>query len=197
MVAAEPACTRKLVEGAVQYARTLGFATKIWNVVWGGAKLVFTRYSRPIAPFPLTPALSLGERGPRTPSPEHSSDAGFADTLPKILPAPEPRKHPTSNIERPTSNNGADTGLWMFDVRCWMLGVLALQFRGPRREKSLSGNSLPKGEGWGEGERGHRTVAADPNTSGALKAEPQILVALRVRGAASRTVRGAVHLRGL
>src|ERR1035438_9501187 len=58
-------------------------------------------------------------------------------------PAPEPRKHPTSNIERPTSNNGADPGLWMFDVRCWMLGVLAFRFRGPRREKSLSGNSLP------------------------------------------------------
>ena len=32
-------------------------ATKIWKVVWG-AKLVFTGYSRPSAPFPLTPALS-------------------------------------------------------------------------------------------------------------------------------------------
>jgi hypothetical protein len=40
--------------------------------LFGGAKLVFTRYSRSIAPFPLTPALSLGERGPRTPPPEHS-----------------------------------------------------------------------------------------------------------------------------
>ena len=36
----------------------------------------------------------------------------------------------------------------------------------------------PKGEGRGEGERGHRTVAADPNTSGTLPTEPQILVAL-------------------
>jgi hypothetical protein len=51
--------------------------------------------------------------------------------------APEPRKHPTSNLERPTPNNGADTGLWMFDV-------LVLRFRGPRREKSVSGDSPPE-----------------------------------------------------
>ena len=37
---------------------------------------------------------------------------------------------------------------------------------------------LPKGEGRGEGERGHRTVAADPNTSGTIQTEPQILVTL-------------------
>ena len=66
--------------------------------------------------------LSIREREPRTPAPEPSEDAGFADTLPKILP-------------------------------------------------------LPGGEGWGEGERGHRTIAADPNTSGTLQTEPQMLVA--------------------
>jgi len=59
------------------------------------------------------------------------------------FPAHKPRKHPTSNIERPTSNSGTDTGPWMFDVGCWMLGVLFFRFRGPRRAKSLSGNSLP------------------------------------------------------
>ena len=58
-------------------------------------------------------------------------------------PAPEPRKHPTSNIERPTSNECADAGHWMFDVGCWMLDVLALRFRGPRRAKSLPGDSHP------------------------------------------------------
>ena len=54
-----------------------------------GAKLVFTRYRRPIAPFPLTPALSLGERGPRTPSAELATDGCFADVRPTLLPLPK------------------------------------------------------------------------------------------------------------
>ena len=39
--------------------------------------------------FPLTPALSLGERGPRTPSLDHSWTARFATTLPTGLPLPK------------------------------------------------------------------------------------------------------------
>jgi hypothetical protein len=34
-------------------------------------------------------------------------------------------KHPTSNIERPTSNDCPKRGLWMLNVGCWMLDVLA------------------------------------------------------------------------
>ena len=90
-----------------------------------GPKLVFTRYCRPIAPFPLTPALSLGERGPRTPSAEFGADGWFVDVRPTLLP-------------------------------------------------------LPRGEGWGEGERGHGTLAANQNASATLQTGTQILVALDI-----------------
>ena len=52
-------------------------------------KLLITRYSEPIAPFPLTPALSLRERGCYTPSAEHSWDARLGYMLPTILPLPK------------------------------------------------------------------------------------------------------------
>jgi hypothetical protein len=41
------------------------------------------------ATFPLTPALSLGEREPRSPSPEQLWFAGCANARPTILPLPE------------------------------------------------------------------------------------------------------------
>ena len=40
------------------------------------------------ASFPLTPALSLGERGPRIPSIELAMRFGFVHTLAAILPLP-------------------------------------------------------------------------------------------------------------
>jgi hypothetical protein len=58
-------------------------------------------------------------------------------------PTANPTQHPTSNIERPTSNDCAKRGLWMFDVGCWVLDVPSPRFRGSKRELCLSGNPLP------------------------------------------------------
>src|ERR1039457_3696775 len=104
------------------------------------------------APFPLTLALSLRELVPTRAAVSEHGRVGSANQQATIPPAPEPRKHPTSNIERPASNNGADTGHWMFEVGCWMLDVLVLRFRGPVRKKVLSWDSTSEGEGRGEGE---------------------------------------------
>ena len=38
-------------------------------------------------------------------------------------PSREPREHPTSNIERPTSKDSPNAGHWMFEVGCWVLDV--------------------------------------------------------------------------
>ena len=45
----------------------------------------------------------------------------------EIPPFHEPREHPTSNIERPTSNDGPNWGRWVFDVGCWVLDVPPLR----------------------------------------------------------------------
>ena len=64
----------------------------------------------------------------------------------------ELRKHPTSNIEHPTSNDGARSGQWMLDVRCWMLDVLCPRFRGPicplhsRRDGVNKGGCIPSSQ---------------------------------------------------
>jgi len=105
-------------------------------------------YESPVPPHPSP--LPQGE-GESLPGFRTIRCCEFTRAQANGLPAHEPRKHPTSNIERPTSKDGAATASWMLDVGCWLLGVLILRFRGPRREKLLSGNSLPKGEGRGEG----------------------------------------------
>ena len=92
--------------GSVQCHQELG----LWLA---GASSVFIRRNRPIAPFPLTPALSLGERGNRR-----------------------------QRVREPGASG-------MFGRRS-------------------AGLPLLKGEGWGEGEQGHRTVAAGQNASGML-----------------------------
>jgi hypothetical protein len=59
--------------------------------------------------------------------------------------APPPHeswKHPTSNIERPTSNHCAHSGLWMFDVGCWV-------FRGREKTKGpVRGYARQHCQGW-------------------------------------------------
>jgi hypothetical protein len=47
-------------------------------------------------PFPLTPALSLGEREPRIPSFDKSGRSGRLAARAKILPLPEGLSLPTS-----------------------------------------------------------------------------------------------------
>ena len=42
-----------------------------------------------MALFPLTPALSLGERVPRAPSAEFATDRWFADVRPTLLSLPK------------------------------------------------------------------------------------------------------------
>jgi len=68
----------------------MGNATRIWKVVWG-AKLVVTRYSRPIAPFPLTPALVAspklftgGEESLRNLSPQPTVNNFAARAMPTV-----------------------------------------------------------------------------------------------------------------
>src|ERR1035441_4836701 len=68
-----------------------------------------------------------------------------------------PGEHPTTNIERPTSNDCAKPGLWRFDVGCWMLDVPSLRFRGFKHEICLSVSSLP-GRGGERGGACHRLV---------------------------------------
>ena len=61
----------------------------------------------------------------------------------EIPPFHEPREHPASNIERPTSNDCPNWGRWAFDVGCWMLDALLLRFRGSMREPRVLGHSHP------------------------------------------------------
>ena len=98
-------------------------------------------YESPVPPHPSP--LPQGE-GESLPGFRTIRCCEFTRAQANGLPAHEPRKHPTYK-------DGAATASWMLDVGCWLLGVLILRFRGPRREKLLSGNSLPKGEGGGEG----------------------------------------------
>jgi hypothetical protein len=67
------------------------------------------RHGRSVT-FPLTPALSFGERIPRK---------GYL-----TLRTPEPQgrniQHPTSNLEPPRTVLRAIIGCWAFDVGCWM-----------------------------------------------------------------------------
>jgi hypothetical protein len=42
-----------------------------------------------VALFPLTPALSFGEREPRSPALEHPEHSEWASTRPRILPLPK------------------------------------------------------------------------------------------------------------
>ena len=58
---------------------------------------------------------------------------------PHPSPLHEPWKHPTSNIERPTSNDCAGADRCMFDVGFWMLGVLLARLP-PSRLRRLDGS---------------------------------------------------------
>ena len=84
---------------------------------------------------------------------------GARPVPPHPVPPHEPREHPTANIERPTSNDCSACGPWRFEVGCWLLDVPSLRFRASKREKSLSGNSLPKGEGGVRGKGAVQRVA--------------------------------------
>ena len=95
------------------------------------------------AQFPLTPALSLGERERLSTACEDSLESEYFPALLMILPAPEP-----------AFKDGKDAfhrvPFILGEVRDAVERVLT-RFRGAKRVK-MSGDSLPEGEGWGEGE---------------------------------------------
>ncbi len=99
--------------------------------------------------FPLTPALSPGEREQRRQPPDASPPASLANALATVLPAPEPPLARDLPMIPPLpfrrgEGRGEGSGL---------------RFMGAKRVK-MSGSSLPKGEGRGEGETDARPTGA-------------------------------------
>ena len=82
-----------------------------------------------------TTTAATNSLSPRRRSGERARERGISTAsllslqTPLPNPAPEPWKHPTSNIERPTSIDATAGSHWMFDVGCWMLDVLLLRAR--------------------------------------------------------------------
>jgi hypothetical protein len=91
------------------------------------------------ARFPLTLTLSPGEREQLSSAWEHSLTSEHFTALPRVLPAHEPPKQDIGNA------------LYHSTLRRMAIFDHFTGFRGAKRVKK-SGESLPEGEGRGEGE---------------------------------------------
>ncbi len=57
---------------------------------------------------------------------------------------PSGLRRSTSNLERPTANDGPKRGPWRLKVGCWLLDVASQRFRGSKRENFFGGILSPR-----------------------------------------------------